>query len=109
MERGSDPQLSSQNPTDGGRRQATEKEEEKKAKLVVIMGPTGSGKSKLAIDLAAHFPIEIINADSMQVYHGLDVLTNKVPLHDQKGTPSLSLYFCILDWFLCDFVVDYAL
>ncbi|OAY38165.1 tRNA dimethylallyltransferase 2 isoform X2 [Manihot esculenta] len=87
MERGSDPQLSSQNPTDGGRRQATEKEGEKKAKLVVIMGPTGSGKSKLAIDLAAHFPIEIINADSMQVYHGLDVLTNKVPLHDQKGVP----------------------
>ncbi|EEF33328.1 tRNA delta(2)-isopentenylpyrophosphate transferase, putative [Ricinus communis] len=51
------------------------------------MGPTGSGKSKLAIDLATHFPVEIINADSMQVYHGLDVLTNKVPLYDQKGVP----------------------
>ncbi|GAB4859740.1 hypothetical protein Ancab_011218 [Ancistrocladus abbreviatus] len=56
-----------------------------KPKIVVIMGPTGSGKSRLAIDLAAHFPIEIINADSMQVYRGLDVLTNKVPVSDQKG------------------------
>lgn len=58
-----------------------------KTKVVVIMGATGSGKSKLAIDLASHFPIEIINSDSMQVYQGLDVLTNKVPLHEQNGVP----------------------
>ncbi|XP_009364861.2 LOW QUALITY PROTEIN: tRNA dimethylallyltransferase 2 [Pyrus x bretschneideri] len=58
---------------------------EEKPKVVVIMGPTGSGKSKLAIDLASHFPVEVINADSMQVYSGLDVLSNKVPLHEQKG------------------------
>ncbi|KAK4381310.1 tRNA dimethylallyltransferase 2 [Sesamum angolense] len=38
-----------------------------KPKIVVIMGATGSGKSKLAIDLASHFSIEIINADSMQL------------------------------------------
>ncbi|KAG6585995.1 tRNA dimethylallyltransferase 2 isoform X1 [Cucurbita moschata] len=58
-----------------------------KPKVVVIMGPTGSGKSRLAIDLASHFPVEIINADSMQVYRGLDVLTNKVPPQDQNGVP----------------------
>ncbi|XP_071690409.1 tRNA dimethylallyltransferase 2 [Rutidosis leptorrhynchoides] len=58
-----------------------------KPKVVVIMGATGSGKSRLAIDLASQFPIEIINADSMQVYKGLDVITNKVPVHDQKGVP----------------------
>lgn len=58
-----------------------------KPKVVVIMGATGSGKSRLAIDLASHFPIEIINADSMQVYQGLDVLTNKVPMQDQNGVP----------------------
>ncbi|CAO2840163.1 unnamed protein product [Amaranthus hypochondriacus] len=68
-----------QNPNNG--------EKESKPKIVVIMGPTGSGKSKLAIDLATHFPIEIINADSMQVYHGLDVLTNKVTIVEQKGVP----------------------
>ncbi|KAJ9177968.1 hypothetical protein P3X46_009891 [Hevea brasiliensis] len=87
MESDSDPHVALQNPIDGGRRPTMEKEEEEKPKVVVIMGPTGSGKSKLAIDLASHFPIEIINADSMQVYYGLDVLTNKVPLHDQKGVP----------------------
>ncbi|KAF5931069.1 hypothetical protein HYC85_031942 [Camellia sinensis] len=38
----------------------------KHPKVVVIMGATGSGKSRLAIDLALHFPLEIINADSMQ-------------------------------------------
>ncbi|GMG98469.1 hypothetical protein Nepgr_000309 [Nepenthes gracilis] len=58
-----------------------------KPKIVVIMGPTGSGKSRLAIDLASRFPVEVINADSMQVYGGLDVLTNKVPLPEQKGVP----------------------
>ncbi|XP_030522377.1 tRNA dimethylallyltransferase 2 [Rhodamnia argentea] len=64
-------------PASGGR----------KPKVVVIMGPTGSGKSRLAIDLASHLPIEIINADSMQVYRGLDMLTNKVPLDQQQGVP----------------------
>ncbi|KAK2994411.1 hypothetical protein RJ640_009638, partial [Escallonia rubra] len=58
-----------------------------KPKVLVIMGATGAGKSRLAVDLASYFPIEIINADSMQVYQGLDVLTNKVPLHDRKGVP----------------------
>ncbi|KAI9076248.1 hypothetical protein K1719_041821 [Acacia pycnantha] len=71
--------LGNSNPTDTAKA--------KKQKVVVIMGPTGSGKSKLAIDLASHFPVEAINADSMQVYRGLDVLTNKVPLSDQKGVP----------------------
>lgn len=59
------------NPNNGGG--PKEKEENpnsnaKRPKIVVIMGPTGSGKSKLAIDLASHFPVEIINADSMQVH-----------------------------------------
>ncbi|XP_047158584.1 tRNA dimethylallyltransferase 2 [Vigna umbellata] len=54
-------------------------------KVVVIMGPTASGKSKLAVDLASQFPIEVINADSMQVYRGLDVLANKLPLSHQNG------------------------
>lgn len=78
---------STSNPSYGG--------QEKKPKVVVIMGPTGSGKSKLAIDLASHFPIEVINADSMQVYGGLDVLTNKVPLSDQKGI-YISLWFFLI-------------
>ncbi|XP_033145819.1 tRNA dimethylallyltransferase 2 isoform X2 [Brassica rapa] len=69
------------NPSNGGIDEAKMK---KKAKVVVIMGPTGSGKSKLAVDLASHFPVEIINADAMQIYSGLDVLTNKVTVNEQK-------------------------
>ena len=76
------------NTSDGGR--------EKKPKVVVIMGPTGSGKSKLAIDLACYFPIEVINADSMQVYRGLDVLTNKVPDFEQKGIILITLFVGVL-------------
>lgn len=45
--------------------------------LVVILGPTGVGKSGVALGLAARFRGEIINADSMQVYRGFDIGTDK--------------------------------
>lgn len=56
-----------------------------KDKLVVVLGATGTGKSRLAVDLAAHFNGEIINSDKMQVYKGLDITTNKIPLEDRLG------------------------
>lgn len=57
-------------------------------KVVVIMGATGTGKSKLSIDLANRFsPAEIINSDKMQVYKGLDITTNKIPIHERRGIP----------------------
>ncbi|XP_072227044.1 tRNA dimethylallyltransferase isoform X2 [Leuresthes tenuis] len=46
--------------------------------LVVILGATGTGKSKLAIEIGQQLQGEIISADSMQVYQGLDIITNKV-------------------------------
>ncbi|TRY63565.1 hypothetical protein TCAL_11566 [Tigriopus californicus] len=46
--------------------------------LVVILGATGAGKSKLALELAHHFKGEVISADAMQMYRGLDIVTNKV-------------------------------
>lgn len=49
-------------------------------KLIVILGPTSSGKSSLAIKLARKFNGEIISADSRQVYHGMDLGTGKVPI-----------------------------
>ncbi|KAL7001133.1 Transferase of alkyl or aryl groups [Sarracenia purpurea var. burkii] len=59
-----------------------------KQKIVVIMGPTGCGKSRLSIDLASRFfPSEIINSDKMQVYRGLDITTNKIPMSDRLGVP----------------------
>lgn len=58
-----------------------------KEKVVILMGATGTGKSKLSIDLATIFPAEIINADKMQVYEGLPIVTNKVTEEEQRGVP----------------------
>ncbi|KAK1292341.1 hypothetical protein QJS10_CPB17g01926 [Acorus calamus] len=58
-----------------------------KDKMVIVMGATGSGKSRLSIDLALHFNGEIINSDKIQVYKGLDVLTNKVTPAEMRGVP----------------------
>ncbi|KAK7492875.1 hypothetical protein BaRGS_00015822 [Batillaria attramentaria] len=55
--------------------------------VVVILGATGTGKSKLAIELGRHFGGEIISADSMQMYQGLDVITNKVTQDEQSQCP----------------------
>ncbi|RZB85357.1 adenylate isopentenyltransferase 3, chloroplastic-like [Glycine soja] len=58
-----------------------------KEKIVVVMGATGAGKSRLSIDLATCFPSEIINSDKIQVYEGLDIVTNKISKEDQRGVP----------------------
>ena len=47
-------------------------------KIIVIVGPTGVGKTKLSVKLAKKIKGEIINADSMQVYSGLDIGTAKI-------------------------------
>jgi tRNA dimethylallyltransferase len=56
-------------------------------KYIVIAGPTGSGKSSLGVELALSFGGEIINADSMQVYRGMDIGTAKPTREEQKGIP----------------------
>ena len=53
-------------------------------RLVIVLGPTGVGKSRLAIELAEEFGGEIINADSMQVYKYMDIGTGKPSLEEQK-------------------------
>lgn len=59
----------------------------KKAALVVILGPTASGKSALGIALAQHFNGEIVSADSRQVYRGMDIGTAKVTPAEQALVP----------------------
>lgn len=59
----------------------------RKEKVVLVMGATGTGKSKLSLDLANRFPAEIVNSDKMQVYKGLDILTNKVTQEECHGVP----------------------
>src|SRR5437870_5148656 len=48
-----------------------------KPRLVVIAGPTGAGKTAVAVALARLLPIEVISADSRQVYRGMDAATGK--------------------------------
>lgn len=55
--------------------------------LVVILGSTGTGKSKLAIEIGKRIGGEILSADSMQVYKGLDIITNKVTLEELSQCP----------------------
>lgn len=55
--------------------------------LVAIVGPTGSGKSDLALRLAEEFRGEIVNCDSMQVYRGFDIGTAKTPPDERRGVP----------------------
>jgi len=56
-------------------------------KLIVILGPTASGKSNLSITLAQQFNGEIVSADSRQVYRGLDIGTAKVTPVEQARVP----------------------
>jgi len=54
-------------------------------KLIVICGATATGKSDLAVTLAHEIDAEIINADSMQLYKGMDIGTAKITIEERKG------------------------
>ncbi|KAL3959188.1 hypothetical protein ACCO45_007350 [Purpureocillium lilacinum] len=55
--------------------------------LLVVLGSTGTGKSDLAVELATRFSGEVINADAMQLYRGLPIITNKITPQEQRGVP----------------------
>lgn len=54
---------------------------------IAVIGPTGTGKSQLALALAEHLGGEIVNADAMQQYRGMDIGTAKVGIADRRGIP----------------------
>lgn len=56
-------------------------------KIIVILGPTASGKSDLAIQIAKRFNGEIISADSRQVYKGMDIGSGKITKKEMQGIP----------------------
>lgn len=58
-----------------------------KPKVIVIVGPTSSGKSALAVELARKINGEVVSADSRQVYKGLDIGTGKVTKREMKQVP----------------------
>jgi len=58
-----------------------------KKKVVVVVGTTGAGKSQLAVELALELGGEVVSADALQLYEGLDILTNKVTPEESRGVP----------------------
>ena len=75
-----------------------------KKKVLFILGATGTGKTKLSINLGTRFPSEIINSDKIQVYKGLDIVTNKVKESERCSIPHHLLG--IIDDPEYDFIVD---
>jgi tRNA dimethylallyltransferase len=55
--------------------------------LIAIVGPTAVGKSDLAVDLALALGGEVVNADSMQLYRGMDIGTAKLTMAERRGVP----------------------
>lgn len=77
--------------------------------VITVIGATGTGKSQLAVDLAARFEGEIINADAMQMYDGLPIITNKVSVAEQRGVPHHLLGCVRLEeppWHVSKFVAE---
>ena len=75
-------------------------------KIILLAGPTASGKSKLAIHLAKKLNGEIINADSMQIYKEFSILSSRPSKFEMKkvkhhiyGTISVKKHFSAGDWF----------
>lgn len=60
---------------------------ELKTKIIAVVGPTASGKTDLAVELARRFNGEVISADSRQVYTGLDIGTGKATKREMRGVP----------------------
>lgn len=54
---------------------------------IAVIGPTGTGKSALALDLAERLGAEIVNADAMALYRGMDIGTAKVSVAERRGIP----------------------
>jgi tRNA dimethylallyltransferase len=54
---------------------------------IALVGPTATGKSDLALDLAVRLDGEIVNTDAMQLYRGMDIGTAKLPLAERRGVP----------------------
>ena len=58
-----------------------------KIRLIAVVGPTASGKTALAVELAKKFDGEVISADSMQVYREMQVATAKPTKGEMQGIP----------------------
>ena len=80
---------------------------EKKNPLLVVAGPTASGKTALGIALAKEFDGEVISSDSMQIYKGLDISTAKPTIEEMDGVPHhlISVIDMNTEFSVADYVV----
>jgi tRNA dimethylallyltransferase len=69
----------------------------KKPKLLVIVGPTASGKTALSIELAKEFNGEVVSADSCQIYRGMDIGTGKPQLANRARLSSANIRECVFE------------
>ena len=79
-----------------------------KIKILVIVGPTASGKTALSISCAEKFGGEIVSADSMQIYEGLDIATAKPTADEMHGIKHYMIGFLPADktYSVADYVCD---
>ena len=64
---------------------------------VFLVGPTASGKSAIALELANRLGAEIVSADSMQVYRGMDIGTAKPTSAERRQVPHHLIDVCVID------------
>ncbi|KAG0369676.1 hypothetical protein BGZ54_009240 [Gamsiella multidivaricata] len=76
--------------------------------VIAVIGTTGVGKSNLSIQLAKELDGEVINADALQVYKGLDIITNKMPMDEREGITHHLMDFLPMDqeYSVLDFKAD---
>ena len=60
---------------------------EEKKRVLAVVGPTASGKTALAVQLAKKYDGEIVSADSMQIYKGMDIASAKPTEEEKEGIP----------------------
>lgn len=72
-------------------------EQRPKKKLLTIVGPTASGKTKLAVELAKAFDGEVVSADSMQIYQKMSIATAKPTKEEMEGVPHHLIDFLPMD------------
>ena len=68
--------------------------ENKKDRLIALVGPTGIGKTRVSIELAKIINAEIVSADSMQIYIGMDIGTAKPSINQRKEVPHHMIDIC---------------
>ena len=78
----------------GAATQSDTQQQGQRSRVLLVTGPTGVGKTETSLLLAEHLGGEIISADSVQVYRGLDIGSDKLPVSERRGAHFLPALSC---------------